>query len=99
MDFRKLMDMYDNWNGITRIKDDKLKTVIEDKTVVIMDTREDLFDKEIISFGFYEGVFTVRLKYIQKKEPKQKTFEEVLAESMETEKNQNQWNHLPARNR
>lgn len=85
MDFRSLMNMYDNWNGITRVNDDELKTVIEDRTVVIMDTREDLFDKEVVAFGFYEGLFYVRLKYIQKEEPKEKTFEEVLAESIEME--------------
>ena len=51
--------MYDNWNGVTRVNDNKLKTIIEEKTHVIMDTRKDLFDKKVIAFGFYDGVMTV----------------------------------------
>lgn len=62
MNFKKFMDMYDNWNGFTRVNDNKLKVIIEEKTHVIMDTREDLFNKKVIAFGFYDGVMTVRVK-------------------------------------
>ena len=62
MNFKKFMDMYDNWNGITRVNDNKLKTIVEDKTHVIMDTRKDLFNKKVISFGFYDGIMTIRVK-------------------------------------
>lgn len=62
MKFKKFVDMYDNWNGITRVKDNKFKTIIEEKTHVIMDTREDLFDKKVVTFGFYDGVMTVRIR-------------------------------------
>lgn len=62
MKFKKFMELYDNWNGITRVNDNKFKTIIEEKTHVIMDTREDLFDKKVMAFGFYDGVMTVRVK-------------------------------------
>ena len=62
MKFKKFMDMYDNWNGITRVNDNKLKTIIEEKTHVVMDTRADLFDKKVVAFGFYDGVMTVRVR-------------------------------------
>lgn len=62
MKFREFMEMYDNWNGITRVNDDNLNTIIEAKTVDIVDTRKDLFDKEVVAFGFYDNIFCVRVK-------------------------------------
>ena len=62
MNFKKFMEMYDNWNGITRVNDNKLNLIIEEETHVIMDTRADLFNKNVVAFGFYDGVVTVRVK-------------------------------------
>lgn len=62
MKFEEFMDMYDNWNGKTCVNDNSLNRIIEERTLVIMETRFDLFDKEVVAFGFYEGVLTVRLK-------------------------------------
>lgn len=62
MNFKKFMEMYDNWNEITRVNDNELNVIIEEKTHVIMDTREDLFSKKVVAFGFYDGVLTVRVK-------------------------------------
>lgn len=62
MNFKTFMDKYDNWNGITRVNDDELNTIVEDTTYVIMDTRTDLFDKEVVAFGFYEEILAVRVK-------------------------------------
>jgi hypothetical protein len=62
MNFKKFMEMYDNWNGITRVNDNKLNVIIEEETYVIMDTRADLFNKNVVAFGFYDGVMTVRVK-------------------------------------
>jgi hypothetical protein len=56
------MRLYDDWNGVTRVNDDNLDVIVEDITYIIMDTRKDLFEKEVISFGFYDGIFTVRIK-------------------------------------
>ena len=62
MNFKTFMDKYDNCNGVTRVNDDELNTIVEDTTYVIMDTRTDLYDKEVVAFGFYEKVLTVRVK-------------------------------------
>lgn len=62
MRFKKFMEMYDDWNGITKVNDNKLNTIVEDKTNVIMDKRADLFEKEVVAFGFYDRVMTVRVK-------------------------------------
>lgn len=60
--FKEFMDGYDNWNGITRVNNNELETIIEDETLSIMENREDLFDREVVSFGFYDNVLCVRVK-------------------------------------
>ena len=62
MKFKEFMNTYNNWNGITRVNDNNFNTIIEEATYVIMCTRKDLFGKEVVSFGFYDGVMTVRVK-------------------------------------
>ena len=59
---KQLLEMYDNWNGITRINDNELNTIVEGRTVNIYDGRKDLLDKDVVAFGFYGGVMTVRVK-------------------------------------
>ena len=61
MKFRQFMELYDNWNGITVVNDDNLDCIVKGKTNVIMD-RKDLYEKEVVSFGFYDGEFCVRVK-------------------------------------
>jgi len=62
MNFKDFMEMYDNWNGITRVNDNNLDMIVENQTGIIMDNRKDLYDKEVVSFGFYDNVLTVRIK-------------------------------------
>lgn len=62
MKFKKFMEIYDNWNGVTRVNDDNLNTIIVDATVKIMETRPDLFDKKVIAFGFYDDELCIRVK-------------------------------------
>ena len=62
MSFKNFMDMYDNWNGVTRVNDNSLNMIIEERTNILMDTRKDLYDKEVVAFGFYDGLMTVRVK-------------------------------------
>lgn len=62
MNFKDFMEMYDNWNGVTRVNDNDLNMIVEDKTNIIMDNRKDLYDKKIVAFGFYDGLMTVRVK-------------------------------------
>lgn len=64
MKFKDFMDLYDNWNGITRVNDNELNPIVEMDTAMLMDLRENqnLFEKEVVAFGFYDGVLTVRVK-------------------------------------
>lgn len=62
MNFKDFMEMYDNWNGVTRVNDNDLNMIVEDRTNIIMDNRKDLYDKEVVAFGFYDGLMTVRVK-------------------------------------
>lgn len=62
MNFKDFMEMYDNWNNVTRVNDNDLNMIVEDRTDIIMDNRKDLYDKEVVAFGFYNGLITVRVK-------------------------------------
>ena len=62
MNFKDFMEMYDNWNGVTRVNDNDLNMIVEDRTNIIMDNRTDLYDIEVVAFGFYDGLMTVRVK-------------------------------------
>ena len=64
MKFADFIDLYDNWNGITRVNDNELNPIVEMNTGKLMDLRENqnLFEKEVVAFGFYDGVLTVRIK-------------------------------------
>lgn len=61
LNFKTFMEMYDNWNGITKVNDNNLKTIVKDKTLTIMENRQDLFERKVIAFGFYDGELTVRV--------------------------------------
>lgn len=67
MRFKDLLDLYDNWNGITVVNDDHLNCIVRTRTMHIgfNDTLVDyskLYDKEVVSFGFFDNEFGVRLK-------------------------------------
>ena len=62
MIFKDFMNYYDNWNGTTRINDDNLECIVEGRTNIIMDTRPDLLEREVVAFGFYDGELVVRVK-------------------------------------
>lgn len=62
MSFKDIMELYDNWNGITRVNDNNLKMIVEGNTCRIYEENENLHDKEVAAFGFYDGILTVRIK-------------------------------------
>lgn len=62
MNLGKFLEMYDNWNGNTRVNDDELNTIAENKTFIIYEERKELLHREVISFGFYDEVLTVRIR-------------------------------------
>ena len=62
MRFKQFMSMYDNWNETLVVNDDNLNCITKGNTVAVMETRKDLYDKEVVAFGFYDGEFCVRVK-------------------------------------
>lgn len=62
MTFKEFMELYDNWNGITRVNDNSLNMLVEGDTHRIYEENEDLHEKEVTAFGFYDGILTVRVK-------------------------------------
>lgn len=77
MKFKEFMEMYDNLNGVTKVNDNNLNTIVNAKTVHIMDKNkkfapfapkssikdyDKLHDMEVVAFGFYNNKFCVRVK-------------------------------------
>ena len=61
MKFKMFIEMYDDWNGVTVVNDSNLNCIAKDKTVFLYEKRKDLYDKEVVAFGFYDGEFCVRV--------------------------------------
>jgi hypothetical protein len=67
MRFKDLLDLYDNWNGTIIVNDDDLRFIVKTMTSNIgfnctpIDY-SNLYDKEVVSFGFFDNAFRVRLK-------------------------------------
>ena len=62
MKFKKFLELYDNWNGITTVNDNNSKLIVRDSTLTIFETRKDLHEKEVVAFGFYDNELFVRVK-------------------------------------
>lgn len=74
MKFEQFMEMYDNWNGVTKVNDDTLEVVVKGNTLDIMEclvpfhprtkvkSYEELFNMEVVFFGFYDNELCVRVK-------------------------------------
>lgn len=65
---RDVLDLFDDWNGTIRVNDDSLNTIMEipTKEFGFKDGKfhdELILESEIVSFGFYDEVFAVRIKY------------------------------------
>lgn len=68
------MEMYDDWNGNTRINDNNLNVIVSGGTLNIMQYVEnfnpmtkvknyaELFNMEVVSFGFYDEELCIRVR-------------------------------------
>lgn len=59
MTVKELLEMYDNWNGITKINNDNLEMIARDRTHIISEN-EELTAKIVVSFGFIDGELCIR---------------------------------------
>lgn len=71
MNLREFLNLYDNWNGTTKVNDDNLDTIVIGNTLRIMEciptlnrveNYEKLFKMEVVAFGFYDNELCVRVK-------------------------------------
>ena len=71
MKFKRFMEMYDNRNGITKVNNDNLGTIVIGNTLEIIEcipmldgvkNYNQLFEMEVVSFGFYDDELCVRVK-------------------------------------
>ena len=62
----ELMGLFDNWNKFLVISDDSLNHILDgEKVFEVYDKRErykDILNKEVVSFGFYDDDFCIRVK-------------------------------------
>lgn len=62
MKFIDFVNMYDNWNGYITVNDDNLNSIVKGKTIDIMDNHNNLFEMEVVAFGFYDNELYVRVR-------------------------------------
>lgn len=62
MNFYEFMNMYDNWNTNMVVNGDDLESLVNGNIYDIMVKRRDLYNKQVVSFGVYDGLLTVRIK-------------------------------------
>ena len=62
MRFKEFMNLFDNWNGITKVNDDKLQCIVKGNTYDVVAEREDLHNMVVVAFGFYDNELCVRVR-------------------------------------
>lgn len=61
MKLRDFVDLYDNWDGILVVNDDNLKPIVKGEAEVVL-SYGNVYEKEVIAFGFYDNELCVRVK-------------------------------------
>lgn len=61
MKLREFLNLYDNWNGIICVNDDDLNCIIKGDPYVVL-SNGNLFEMEVVSFGFYDNELCVRVR-------------------------------------
>ena len=61
MKLREFLNMYDNWNVMVCVNNDNLDLIVHGKPEVVL-SYKDTFEKEVVTFGFYDDELCVRVK-------------------------------------
>lgn len=56
--------MYDNWNVMVCVNDDNLDLIVHGKPEIVL-SYKDTYQKEVVSFGFYDNELCVRVKDVE----------------------------------
>lgn len=62
MKLKAFMEMYCDWNRTVVINDDDLEQIAKGIAVNVMDERKDLWNMEVVCFGFYDNELCVRVR-------------------------------------
>jgi hypothetical protein len=72
MKLKDFLELYDNWNGTTKINDDNLETIVIGNATDIFDglsgflrhgySYSRLWNKEVVAFGFYDNELCIRVR-------------------------------------
>ena len=60
--FKEFMGLFDNWSAVLKVNDNNLDFIVKDRAMIIMEKRKDLYDKEVVAFGYYNDELCVRVK-------------------------------------
>lgn len=61
MKCREFLNMYDNWNKVVCVNDDNLNLIIKDKPSIAL-SYKNVFEMEVVAFGFYDNELCIRVK-------------------------------------
>lgn len=61
MKLREFLYMYDNWNGIVCVNDDSLNLITKGKPDIVL-SYKNVYEMEVVAFGFYDDELCVRVK-------------------------------------
>lgn len=61
MKLRDFVNLYDNWNGILVVNDDNLDPIVKGEVEVAL-SYENVNEKEVVAFGFYDNELCVRVR-------------------------------------
>lgn len=62
MRFKDFLEMFDDWNAIVVVNNDNLECIARDQGMRIYENHKELFNQEVVSFGFYDNELCIRIK-------------------------------------
>ena len=62
MKFEDFLEMFDDWNRTVVVNDNNLDRILSDKGYLVWENHKELFDREVVSFGFYNNKLCIRIK-------------------------------------
>lgn len=62
MRFEDFLVMFDDWNRTVIVNNDNLERITSDKGFLIYENHKELFDREVVAFGFYDNELCIRIK-------------------------------------
>ena len=62
MKFKDFLEMFDDWNRTVVVNDDNLERIVSDKGYIVWESHQELYERKVIAFGFYDNELCIRIK-------------------------------------